>query len=87
MFVIPKAGLNFRDPHSGARVPSEGMEVPDGSLEWARILADGDAEQGEPPAEALAEAPPEPEAAAADAQPDKKTKAQAPAAAQDGAQA
>jgi hypothetical protein len=52
MFVIPKPGLNFRDPHSLVRVPPEGMEVPDGSLEWARILADGDATLGEAPAAA-----------------------------------
>ena len=51
MFVIPKPGLVFRDPHSLVRVPPEGMEVPDGSLDWQRILAAGDATVGEAPAE------------------------------------
>ena len=65
MFVIPAKDLNFRDPHTHQRVPPEGMEVPDSSLEWARIIADGSATVGEAPAEPASEPAPKAKRAAA----------------------
>ena len=42
MLVKPAPGLALRDPATMLRVPDEGLEVPDQSPLWNRLLATGD---------------------------------------------
>jgi hypothetical protein len=57
--VIPAPGLTVRNPETKLLLPPEGIDVPDDSYLWNRILNDGDvqiAKDNEPPPEA--ETPP-----------------------------
>lgn len=42
MRVKPAAGLKVRDPHTKKLLPDDGIDVPDDSPVWNRILNDGD---------------------------------------------
>lgn len=42
MRVKPAPGLSVRDPATKKLLPSEGIDVPDNSILWAKMLNDGD---------------------------------------------
>ncbi|HDR9756520.1 TPA: DUF2635 domain-containing protein, partial [Burkholderia cepacia ATCC 25416] len=42
MRVKPAQGLKVRDPHTKKLLPDDGIDVPDDSPVWNRILNDGD---------------------------------------------
>lgn len=42
MRVKPAPGLSVRDPDTKALLPSEGIDVPDDSIVWIKMLNDGD---------------------------------------------
>lgn len=42
MLVKPAPGISLRDPETKLPVPETGLEVPDHSPLWNRMLADGD---------------------------------------------
>ncbi len=52
MRVKPAPGLKVRDPHTKKLLPDDGIDVPDDSPVWNRILNDGDVERVEQPATA-----------------------------------
>ncbi|NDV77120.1 DUF2635 domain-containing protein [Burkholderia cenocepacia] len=52
MRVKPAPGLKVRDPHSKKLLPDDGIDVPDDSPVWNRILNDGDVVRDERPATA-----------------------------------
>ena len=49
MRVKPAPGLKVRDPHTKKLLPDDGIDVPDDSPVWNRILNDGDVERVERP--------------------------------------
>lgn len=51
MRVKPAPGLSVRDPLTKRLLTEEGIEVPDGSILWTKMLNDGDVftEYGSPP--------------------------------------
>ncbi|VWC79023.1 hypothetical protein BLA17378_03784 [Burkholderia aenigmatica] len=56
MRVKPAPGLQVRDPHTKKLLPADGIEVPDDSPVWNRILNDRDVvrvEQAETALQAL----------------------------------
>lgn len=42
MRVKPASGLKVRDPFTKNLLPPEGIDVPDDSILWTKILNDGD---------------------------------------------
>ncbi len=42
MRVKPAPGLSVRDPATKKLLPPEGIDVPDDSILWAKMLNDGD---------------------------------------------
>jgi hypothetical protein len=42
MRVKPAPGLSVRDPMTKQLLPAEGIDVPDDSILWTKILNDGD---------------------------------------------
>ncbi|AMU15139.1 MULTISPECIES: DUF2635 domain-containing protein [Burkholderia cepacia complex] len=52
MRVKPAPGLKVRDPHTKKLLPDDGIDVPDDSPVWNRILNDGDVVRVELPATA-----------------------------------
>jgi hypothetical protein len=68
MWVKPAPGLVVRDPRTKSLVPSDGIEVPDTDLTFARLVRDGDLVVFTPvaakPATAAPPAPPAPPAQA-----------------------
>jgi len=42
MRVKPAPGLKVRDPLSKQLLPAEGIDVPDDSILWTKLLNDGD---------------------------------------------
>ncbi|KUY76112.1 DUF2635 domain-containing protein [Burkholderia cepacia] len=52
MRVKPAPGLKVRDPHTKKLLPDDGIDVPDDSPVWNRILNDGDVVRVEQPATA-----------------------------------
>ncbi|MFX1674053.1 DUF2635 domain-containing protein [Paraburkholderia sp. A2WS-5] len=42
MRVKPAPGLSVRDPETKQLLPEEGIDVPDDSILWNKILNDGD---------------------------------------------
>ncbi len=42
MRVKPAPGLSVRDPDTKQLLPAEGIDVPDDSILWTKILSDGD---------------------------------------------
>ncbi|VWC53660.1 hypothetical protein BLA9940_02061 [Burkholderia aenigmatica] len=52
MRVKPAQGLKVRDPHTKKLLPDDGIDVPDDSPVWNRILNDGDVVRVEQPATA-----------------------------------
>jgi len=55
MFIKPAPGLRVRNPETKQLLPAEGIEVPDDSILWTRILNDGDVVRATPPAPQVAE--------------------------------
>lgn len=52
MRVKPAQGLKVRDPHTKKLLPDDGIDVPDDSPVWNRILNDGDVVRVRQPATA-----------------------------------
>jgi len=50
LFLVPKAGLQVRDPDTTVPLPAEGAEKPRNQY-WLRRLQDGDVSLGRAPAE------------------------------------
>lgn len=42
MRVKPAPGLSVRDPDTKLLLPADGIDVPDDSIVWTKILNDGD---------------------------------------------
>lgn len=42
MRIKPAPGLSVRDPETKQLLPADGIEVPDDSILWTKILNDGD---------------------------------------------
>jgi hypothetical protein len=42
MRVKPAPGLSVRDPETKQLLPADGIDVPDNSILWNKILNDGD---------------------------------------------
>jgi len=49
MWVKPAPGLKVRDPATKQLLPETGIEVPDDSIIWNKILNDGDVVKFSPP--------------------------------------
>ncbi|TCK36725.1 uncharacterized protein DUF2635 [Paraburkholderia sp. BL8N3] len=48
MRVKPAPGLSVRNPETKQLLPPEGIEVPDDSVLWTKILNDGDVVEAPP---------------------------------------
>ncbi|NYH21387.1 DUF2635 domain-containing protein [Paraburkholderia bryophila] len=42
MRIKPAPGLSVRDPETKQLLPADGIDVPDDSILWTKILNDGD---------------------------------------------
>jgi len=49
MWVKPAPGLKVHDPDTKQLLPETGIEVPDDSIIWNKILNDGDVVKFSPP--------------------------------------
>lgn len=45
MRIKPAPGLSVRDPETKQLLPADGIDVPDDSILWTKILNDGDVVQ------------------------------------------
>lgn len=54
MRVIPAPGRQVRNPETKLLLPADGIDVPDDSILWNRILRDGDVVKGVPAAPSTA---------------------------------
>jgi hypothetical protein len=58
MRIFEAPGRLVRDPATMRRLPAEGLEVADGDVHWARMIADGDVGTAPPSARKPSTSPP-----------------------------